>query len=115
MSSGALPKPPCATSHRPWRVSPTAAGWSPSPGATPVPINPTGAKAFMRPQEKARVVFTAAIAGQAYARHGTTIETRLTVIDRVPAEDPRAFPPSPGMAADTAELLGWISHLVPAP
>ena len=71
-------------------------------------------EAFVRLQEKARVVFTAAIAGQVYARHGTTIETRLTVIDRVPAEDPRAFPPSPGMAANSTELLGWISHLVPA-
>ncbi|MBV8288332.1 MAG: strawberry notch family protein, partial [Hyphomicrobiales bacterium] len=29
-------------------------------------------------------------------------------------EDPRAFTPSPGMAADTAQLLGWVSHLVPA-
>ena len=55
----------------------------------------------------------ATIAGQAYARHGTTIETRLTVIDRVPAEDPRRFPPSPGMAADAAELLDWVARLVP--
>ena len=67
-----------------------------------------------RLQEKGRVVFTATIAGQAYVRHGTSIETRLTVIDRVPAEDPRAFPPSPGMAADTAQLLEWVSRLVPA-
>ena len=67
----------------------------------------------MRLQEKARVVFTATIAGQAYACHGTAIETRLTVIDRVPAEDPRAFPPSPGMAADVAELLERVCRLVP--
>ena len=33
-----------------------------------------------------RVVFSAAIAGQAYARHGTAMDTRLTIIDRVPAE-----------------------------
>ena len=79
------------------------------------PDQPDWREAFVRLQEKARVVFSASIAGQAYARHGTTIETRLTVIDRIPAEDPRAFPPSPGMAADTAELLGWVSHLVPAP
>ena len=78
------------------------------------PDQPAWREAFVRLQEKARVVFTAAVAGQAYARHGTTIETRLTVIDRVPAEDPCTFPPSPGMAADAAELLGWISHLVPA-
>ncbi len=77
------------------------------------PDQPAWRDGFVRLQEKARVVFTATIAGQAYARHGTTIETRLTVIDRVPAEDPRAFPPSPGMAADVAELLGHVSRLVP--
>ncbi len=71
------------------------------------------ARSFIRLQEKGRVVFTATIAGQAYARHGTTIETRLTVIDRVPAEDPRAFPSSPGMAADAAELLDRVARLVP--
>jgi hypothetical protein len=58
-------------------------------------------------------VFSATLAGQAYARHGTTIETRLTVIDRIPAEDPRAFPSSRGMAADAAELLDRVCRLVP--
>ena len=60
-----------------------------------------------------RVVFSAAIAGQAYARHGTTMDTRLTVIDRVPAEDPHRFPPSPGKAATAAELLDQVIRLVP--
>ena len=32
------------------------------------------------------------IAGAVYARHGTTIETRLTVIDKRPAADPAVFP-----------------------
>ena len=77
------------------------------------PDQPAWRDSFVRLQEKGRVVFTATIAGQAYARHGTTIETRLTVIDRVPADDPRAFPPSPGMAADVAELLGHVSRHVP--
>ena len=67
----------------------------------------------MRLQERGRVVFTAALAGRAYVRHGTTIETRLTVIDRIPAEDPHAFPSSAGMAADTAELLDRVTRLVP--
>ena len=64
------------------------------------PEEPGWRQAFVRLQERARVVFTAAIAGQAYARHGTTMDTRLTVIDRIPAEDPaplsshrRASPP----------------------
>jgi hypothetical protein len=65
------------------------------------PDQPARRESFVRLQEKGRV-FTATLAGQVYARHGTTIETRLTVIDRVPAKDPRAFPSSPGMAADAA-------------
>ena len=68
----------------------------------------------MRLQEKGRVVFTTTIAGKVYARHGTNIDTRLTVIDRIPAEDPRYFPPSSGMAADSSELLEQVSNLVPA-
>jgi len=77
------------------------------------PDQPAWRESFVRLQQKGRVVFTATLAGQAYARHGTTIDTRLTVIDRVPAEDPRAFPPSPGMAANAADLLDWVARLVP--
>jgi hypothetical protein len=77
------------------------------------PDNPASRDSFIELQQKGRVVFTAAIASQAYVRHGTNFDTRLTVIDRVPAEDPRSFPPSPGIAADAAELLGWISRLIP--
>jgi hypothetical protein len=77
------------------------------------PDNPASRDSFVELQQKGRVVFTAAIAGRAYVRHGTNFATRLTVIDRVPAEDPRSFPPSPGMAADAGELLGWVSRLIP--
>ncbi|HEY1261761.1 MAG TPA: strawberry notch family protein [Stellaceae bacterium] len=77
------------------------------------PSEPAWRASFVRLQEKARVVFSAALAGQAYARHGTTTETRLTVIDRIPADDPHTFPPSPAMAADTAELLDQVRRLVP--
>jgi hypothetical protein len=42
------------------------------------------------------------IYGRVYARHGTNTAARLTVIDRVPANDAAAFPASPGMASDTA-------------
>ena len=54
-----------------------------SPAAMSVPISRPGARPLSVCKQKARVVFTATIAGQAYARHGTTMETRLTVIDRV--------------------------------
>ncbi len=82
-------------------------------GAGVGPDQPVWRDAFIRLQEKARVVFTATIAGKAYVRHGTSMDTRLTVIDRVPAEDPCAFPPSTGICADAGELLDRVSRLVP--
>jgi predicted RNA methylase len=77
------------------------------------PDQPAWRDAFARLQQKARVVFTATIAGSVYARHGTAMETRLTVIDRVPAEDPGAFPVSAGLCADASQLLDRVSRLVP--
>ncbi|TXG98614.1 MAG: methylase [Nevskiaceae bacterium] len=77
------------------------------------PEAPAWRDAFIRLQRRARVVFSAAIDGSVYARHGTMIETRLTVIDKHPAEDPAAFPPSPGIAPDVGTLLGWIAAQVP--
>lgn len=59
-----------------------------------------------------RVVFSAGIERRVYARHGTRVETRLTVIDRVPAEDPTACPPSPDIAPNTATLLESVTRLV---
>ncbi|WP_407186848.1 strawberry notch-like NTP hydrolase domain-containing protein [Bradyrhizobium centrosematis] len=70
--------------------------------------------AFARLQERGRVVFTAAIDGAVYAKHGTRIETRLTIIDKAPADDPHVVPQSPGMAPDVATLLRWIGKRVPA-
>jgi predicted RNA methylase len=78
------------------------------------PEEPGWREGFVRLQEGGgRVVFSAAISGQAYARHGTTMDTRLTVIDRVPANDPKRFPSSPGKAATATELLDQIIRLVP--
>ncbi len=82
-------------------------------GAGFAPDAPAWRDAFVRLQERGRVVFTAAIAGAVYARHGTTVDTRLTIIDRRPADDPTAFPASLGIAADVATLLGWIGEHVP--
>ncbi len=82
-------------------------------GANLSPDHPSWRQAFVRLQERARVVLSAAIDGSVYARHGTTIETRLTVFDRVPADDPRSFPTSLGMAPDVATLLQWVTSHVP--
>ncbi len=80
------------------------------------PDTPAWRDAFVRLQESGRVVFSAAIDGSVYARHGTTFSTRLTVIDKIPAEDPTCFPVSPGIAPDVATLLSWIAdHMPPRP
>jgi predicted RNA methylase len=75
--------------------------------------NPAWTESFIRLQEHGRVVFTAAIDGAAYAKHGTNIDTRLTVIDKVPADDVASFPPSPGCAPDLPTLLAWVMQYVP--
>ncbi|WP_086467042.1 strawberry notch-like NTP hydrolase domain-containing protein [Oceanibaculum nanhaiense] len=83
-------------------------------GANLSPDNPAWRDSFVRLQERGRIMFSAAIDGRVYARHGTSVETRLTVIDRIPADDPTAFPPSRGAAPDAATLLDWvIRHLPP--
>ncbi len=61
-------------------------------GASLSPENPSWRDSFVRLQQRGRILFSAAVDGRAYARHGTSIETRLTVIDRIPADDPTAFP-----------------------
>ncbi|WP_315769911.1 MULTISPECIES: strawberry notch family protein [unclassified Bradyrhizobium] len=78
------------------------------------PDNPTWTDAFVHLQERGRLVFSAAIAGAVYARQGTTTATRMLVIDKQRATDPRVFPQSVGMAPDVATLLGWITALVPS-
>jgi hypothetical protein len=82
-------------------------------GANVGPDMPDWCDAFARLQQRGRIVFTAAIAGAVYAKHGTTFPTRLTVIDKMPADDPALFPSSPGMAHDVATLLDWIAAHVP--
>ncbi|OWJ82366.1 strawberry notch family protein [Haematobacter missouriensis] len=77
------------------------------------PEAPAWRAAFIRLQEHGRVVFTAAVDGAVYAKHGTTFDTRLTVIDKIPAEDPSSFPASSGIAPDAATLLGWVTAQVP--
>ncbi|WP_186398148.1 strawberry notch family protein [Stappia sp. P2PMeth1] len=82
-------------------------------GANFAPDAPDWRDAFVRLAERGRVIFTATIDGSVYARHGTTLPTRLTVFDKVPAGDPAVFPASPGTAPDVATLLGWIEARVP--
>ena len=83
-------------------------------GANFAPDAPEWASAYARLQERGRVVFTVAVDGAVYAKHGTTFPTRLTVIDKLPADDPAAFPASPGIAPDAETLMGWVAEHVPA-
>jgi predicted RNA methylase len=78
-------------------------------GANCAPDHKAWRDGFVRLQDRARVVFTATIAGSVFAPHGTSVETRLTVIDKVPADDPVQFPASPGEAPDLATLLRWLT------
>ncbi|WP_299364075.1 strawberry notch-like NTP hydrolase domain-containing protein [uncultured Paracoccus sp.] len=83
-------------------------------GASFAPDNPAWTANWKRLQERGRVVFSAVIDGSVYAKHGTTIDTRLTVIDKLPAEDPAVFPAAPGVASDVATLMGWLAEQLPA-
>ena len=60
----------------------------------------------------ARVVFTMAVDGRAYARRGTGFDTRLTVLDRSP--EPCIAVDRSARAADAAELLDAVLATVPA-
>ncbi|MBL4918646.1 bifunctional class I SAM-dependent methyltransferase/DEAD/DEAH box helicase [Szabonella alba] len=80
-------------------------------GANFASDNATWRDAFTRLQQRGRVVFSAAIDGSVYAKHGATIPTRLTVIDKLPAEDPAVFPAALGVAPDTATLMCWLADL----
>jgi len=80
-------------------------------GASLSPDNPAWRDTFMQLQEQGTLLFTAAVNGGIYARHGTTMETRLTVIDKIPAHDPSKLATSSGTAPDLETLLTWIGGL----
>ncbi len=82
-------------------------------GTSLSPDNLAWRDAFVRLQEHGTVLFTAAIDGSIYARHGTTMETRLTVVDKIPADDPSKLAMSRGTASDLETLLTWIADLPP--
>lgn len=74
------------------------------------PDNPTWRKTFVKWQEKARVVLSVGVSGQAYALHGTTMETRITVIDKIPAAEIGNIP-CIRETLDLPELLTLIEQL----
>ena len=68
---------------------------------------------FERLQEHGRLVFTASLARGFFARHGTSVESRLTVFDKTPAENPKGFCKGFGPVASLEELLALVEREIP--
>lgn len=47
--------------------------------------------AFVNLQKEASIRFSCGMDGKLYAKQGTNVATRLTVIDKIPAENPEIF------------------------
>ena len=84
-------------------------------GAGFAPDAPAWAETFARLTERAHLVFTGAVSGAAFAKHGTSFETRISVFDKCRGGEPGgitadlARPISP----DVARLLSLITAHVP--
>ncbi|MBE9054361.1 strawberry notch family protein, partial [Nostocales cyanobacterium LEGE 11386] len=74
------------------------------------PANPTWRETFVKFQEKARVLLSVGVNGRAYSKHGTQMDTRITVIDKVPADNPGDIPCIPE-TLDLPEILALIEQL----
>jgi predicted RNA methylase len=88
-------------------------------GAGLAPDAPGWRSAFDRLQENTRVQFSAAIGPTAFARQGTSVETRLTVLDKIrgdmlSADAPTMVHDAVGPASDTAALLAQVALRLPA-
>ncbi|WP_194098417.1 bifunctional class I SAM-dependent methyltransferase/DEAD/DEAH box helicase [Marivivens aquimaris] len=84
-------------------------------GAGFAPDEPTWADTFGRLTETAHLVFTGAVSGAAFAKHGTSFETRISVFDKCRVVEPGGTtadlrqPTSP----DVAHLMSRITAEVP--
>lgn len=84
-------------------------------GASFAPDAPAWAETFGRLTESAHLVFTGAVSGAAFAKHGTSFETRISVFDKcrggeqggITADLARSISP------DVAHLLARITAEVP--
>ncbi len=84
-------------------------------GAGFAPDAPAWAETFGRLTETAHLVFTGAVSGAAFAKHGTSFETRILVFDkcRGGAQGGITTDLSLPMALDAAHLLSRIATEVP--
>jgi hypothetical protein len=74
------------------------------------PANPSWRETFLKWQDFARVLLSVGVNGKVYSKHGTTMETRITVIDKVPADNHRQIP-CISETLDLPELLALIQQL----
>ncbi len=70
-------------------------------------------ESFERLQEHGQLVFTATLARGFFTRHGTSVESRLTIFDKTPAENPKIFPARFGPVGSLDELLALVQREVP--
>ena len=74
------------------------------------PLNPDWQQLFAKLTQTASIVFSVGISGKAYTKHGTNVETRLTVIDKVNKLEPSYLS---GTTVELPELLSLIQSSVP--
>ncbi|MCA0404823.1 MAG: strawberry notch family protein [Proteobacteria bacterium] len=78
------------------------------------PYSRTWRAGFEKLQASSTVRASFALRRGFFRRHGTDVESRITVIDKVPAADVVRFPVPVPPASTLAELLGLIAEHVPA-
>jgi hypothetical protein len=84
-------------------------------GAGFAPDAPAWAETFDRLTESAHLVFTGAVSGAAFAKHGTTFETRISVFDKCRGGEQGGVTADlrQPMSPDAAHLLSRITAEVP--
>ncbi|AVH63987.1 strawberry notch family protein [Nostoc sp. 'Peltigera membranacea cyanobiont' N6] len=73
------------------------------------PANPSWRETFVKWHSEVRVLMSVGVNGKVYSKHGTTIDTRITVIDKVPADSSEI--PCISETLDLPELLALIEQL----
>lgn len=73
------------------------------------PQNPDWQQAFTKIQETAQVVLSVGVNGKVYSKHGTQMDTRITVIDKVPGDSSDI--PCIHQTLELGEILHLIEQL----
>jgi predicted RNA methylase len=82
-------------------------------GESFAPASNASRASFERLQEHGRLVFTTVLMRGFFARHGTSVKTRLTIFDRTPAENPKFLAAGLGAVGSLGELVALIQREVP--